>query len=412
MEVLARRARQAGGTDGEGRDRRGLGAPPHGALRALPVAPLVVAAALLWPARAAAQGAGPDPVGAPGSLRALGPGEWLVEALPCVIEQPGHYVLEQDLRVPLPIQPGAEFGIVIRADHVDLDLGGHELVGGEGSTQGILALPQPKPPARRTDCSNVRIRNGTVRNWTAFGLDLALAREVRLADLYVAHNGLPKTASGGGVIGSGAVVERCAFRLNAPMGLVAGPGAMVSDSQFSGNTGHGLVVTELAVVRGCSALQNGGDGLTLDGPGGTLSDCTAGRNGLAGLRVARGTRVRDCTAWGNDRAGLVVADACSVSGCLLADNGTDGLAVLGDRNRIEDNHAAGNMLGLDVTGRGNLLVGNSLAANSRDLLVGPGNTSGALYEAPPLDVILGRHAAGGSPAAEAPALPANGNVVH
>jgi hypothetical protein len=355
-------------------------------------------------AQAAAPRAGEDPVGAPDSLRALDPGEWRIQALPCVIQQPGRYVLEWDLSLPPPpLEAGVNFGIIIRADHVDLDLAGHELVGVEGSVNGIAVLPA----LRRTDCADVRVHDGTVRNWGGFGLDLQLAREVRLDDLFVANNGLPQQPGGGVRVGNGAQVQRCALRLNALIGLQAGLGAVLTEVQCVGNTTHGLVTGDLAMIRACTATQNGGDGIVLDGSGGLVTDCMAGANGRSGLRVGRGTFVRDTSAWGNQRAGLIVSDACSVSGCLLADNGTDGVSVVGARNRIADNHMAQNELGLNVTGGGNLLVRNSLGGNTRPLQLWPGNTTGGLYEAPRPDAIPA-----GPPSNEPPALPPWGNVIH
>jgi hypothetical protein len=187
---------------------------------------------------------------------------------------------------------------------------------------------------------------------------------------------------------------------------------VVSDGQFANKTGHGLLVGDLSLVRDCTAMGNGGDGLVLDGLGGTLTGCSAGGNTLSGLRVGRGTLVRDCTAWGNDRAGLVIADVCSVTGCLLTDNGTVGIAVLGEQSRVEGNHAAGNAIGIEVAGRGNVLVRNTLAANAKALMAVPGNTVGGLYEAPPVDLIGAPRAPKPGEDGEEPGLSPWGNVVH
>jgi hypothetical protein len=110
-----------------------------------------------------AQGPLTPPSGPPGptmkSLQQIEPRTG-ISALPFTISTSGSYYLIRNLR-----GASGENGITITADDVTLDLNGMSLIGVGGSLHGVSI---------DGGLSGVAIRNGTVRDWGAKGVDVAL----------------------------------------------------------------------------------------------------------------------------------------------------------------------------------------------------------------------------------------------
>jgi len=309
----------------------------------------------------------------------VAPGEFAITALPASLTQPGIYRLAASLwalELPSPTTGEEAFGIVVRCDHVTIDLGGHELVGARNTLSGIVAV-QPRNAQPLVDLC---VRNGTLRQWGAWGLDAAAVSGVRVADVCAIRNGGAGKQGGGLLLGPLALATGCQADWNSTWGLSAAEGALVRDCSACGNAGTGLALGQGARADACSASRNAGVGFEA-GSGCTLQGCSASANGSWGISTGSSATVRACDAWGNT-VGIGVAAGALVSDSHASENERSGLQVRGEGSRIDGNHLSGNGIGLEVLGRGNLLVRNSSSGNSEDLRVPPFNTSGGFYEAP------------------------------
>ena len=280
-----------------------------------------------------------------------------ITRLPFTIDAPGRYVLAGSLRALARPPRGAEAGIVIRADHVELDLGGFVLMGDEGSTSAItIDLPE-----RRDALFDVCVRNGTVTDWDGLGVDLSVVEGARVLDLHVSLCGTPKAPAAGLRVGAAAVVEGCTALANTGSGIVAGEGALVSRCLSDRNGLDGFALGGRSSARHCSATRNARDGMLLTGGGSQVTDCSAAGNGAEGIDAAGPAGVRDCGASGNGGSGLLVGRGSRVAACLATGNRHAGVAAVGGLCRIEDNHLVLNGSALEAEGSGHVIVRNTVS---------------------------------------------------
>jgi len=293
-----------------------------------------------------------------------GPAPQVVQAisrLPFLIDSPGRYVLGGELTASPRPPRGAEAGIVIKADHVDLDLAGYALVGAEGSTVGVVA----SLPEKRDALYDVCVHGGSLVQWGGSGVDLSVVQGARLYDLHASGNGTPKVASVGLRAGSAAVVRGCTAIENIGAGIIAGSASQVSDCLCDRNGLEGFALAGQVTARQCSSTRNGRAGFLLDGAGCTLADCTAAGNGADGVQAQEGASLRDCSASGNGGSGLSVGSGSFVRECLSTGNRGAGVATVGGLCRIEDNHLVQNGgSAIETSGTGDAVVRNTLSAQS------------------------------------------------
>jgi hypothetical protein len=305
----------------------------------------------------------------------------LIDSVPFLITTAGYYVLATNLTVT-----HGDFGIMIQADDVTLDLGGHTL---------SSRSPDPGDGVRvARGQRNLRIRNGVVRNWGLNGLDLAGAdtANTEVEGIRALQNGSRGIVTGPGsrltdclsegnrqagfVAGANSLVVRCIARGNGKAGFDLGDGAVVRDSNAQGNRDHGVFAAAGASVIGCTTRENGLVGIAAGG-GAVIAHCTAEAN-LDGIAPFDGSTVRDCTARLNQRFGLWAINGCLVTGNVCENNGLNaegaGIRITGQRNRIEANHLVSNFRGLTVELGGNLIIRNSASANR-----GPGKPSAGYH---------------------------------
>jgi parallel beta-helix repeat protein len=264
-------------------------------------------------------------------------------------------------------------GIEIVASGVTLDLRGLELVGVTGSLDGIHAHAG----------SNISIRNGTVRNWGADGVNASAACNSQAEGLRLANNGAMGLS-----VGSGSVVRNCTAVGNNAHGIFTGFGCTVSTCTASDNVGSGIATAISATVTGCTihhctARGNSGSGIDA-GEGSTVSDCTASLNGTNGIHASVGCTVHACTATLNGISGIEVGYRCRVVGNEVSNQltGAGILVTEGSNNRIEGNHAAGNQTGVLVTGTDNLIIQNSASDNANNYNIATGNHYGQIVSSP------------------------------
>jgi len=176
-------------------------------------------------------------------------------------------------------------GILISASDVTLDLNGFTLYGDSGSgSAGISGAP---------DADNLRIFNGSVRDWgaTFYGVDCA--------GEYVAVSGVRAFNNGGGImLSDNSSAVDCVAANNSSAGIILRHNGRVENCVAVSNGWHGIYGWKSNVVRNCKASQNSSSGIELQG-GGQMTDNTSLNNGT-GLRITlSGTYVAGNIVKGN-----------------------------------------------------------------------------------------------------------------
>ena len=260
------------------------------------------------------------------------------------IGQPGSYYLGQDLT-----GTAGEYGIVIAADNVTLDLNGFSIIGVPGSLDGVHVncgdelVPLP--------CYNISIYNGSVSGWGEVGVDGNYANESRFEDLRV-------TGNGSGLVAAFSLVSNVVATWNGATGIAVSTGT-VTNTLSENNGGDGFSLN-FVVVTDSFADWNGGDGVDVWNHS-LVTNCRAEWNEGDGFEVGADNVVTDNGATGNDRDN---------------DNDGAGIHVTGDNNRIEGNNVTENEIGIDVDNEGNLIIKNSAAGNPVNYSIVASNTVG------------------------------------
>lgn len=307
-----------------------------------------------------------------------------ITKLPVLIDSPGRYVLSGSMTAGERPPRGFEAGIVIHADHVELDLDGYVLKGAEGTTSGIIV----KLPEHRAELRDICVRNGTLTNWGSSGVDLGLVEGARLLDLHVSYNGAPGTTAAGLRGGVAATVRGCTAIGNTGPGIIAGERSVVGDCLSDLNGLEGFVLGGLATARRCSATKNGRDGYLLSGGGCSLVDCSAGSNTGNGINAALTAHVRACSAAGNGAAGVAVGRGSLVTECTAIGNGGAGVFADSGLCRVEGNHLVLNGSGFYVAGSGNVVARNTVSDPEGGVSLLSGSGPGGVFLADPASLRL------------------------
>jgi hypothetical protein len=274
----------------------------------------------------------------------------------------GSYYLTGNLNIGAGVN-----GITIVASNVTLDLNGFTVAGpGSGSNSGIFV---------NGGISNVRIVNGTIRNWGGYGINGVGNPNLRVEKLRVIANSGP-----GIVVDVNGEVLHCVADSNTGLGIQGADNCVVTDCQAISTAGSGATGISLgaaALVTGCIARGNNGDGIA-PGQGSTVRDCVAFNNTVNGILVGDGCTVRDCTARSNSSNGIKAGNDCEIAQNNCSTNGisgTDaGIFVTGSRTLIAANKVSGNnSTGIRVTSTNNVIYRNIAIAHSFAYSVGGGN---------------------------------------
>lgn len=357
--------------------------------------------------------AGPlDPSSGPGSTPGVRLPGTPISTLPVTINTSGHYYLTNDV-----IGPADSAGITVAANDVTLDLGGFTMTGDDGSLDGIFV---------NAPFQNVVVRNGSIVDWDAAGIEVSNAREAVIEDIHVSNSG------GSGIVtANGARISRCTSAQNGNhgidagdanvitdctaldnndfgifagahsvlsrvvassngSGISAGPGAHVSMCAANGNNSGGIRVLDRSTVDGCTAsdtvLQagilglgesivirnstasnNGFHGIDITGAGGLVENSTASSNTTVGIRLQLSGIVRGSTARNNDAHGIYVVSNALVEGNVAQGNGVlfvaAGIFAEANGNHIERNLSISNDKGIDAAGVSNTVIGNTARSN-------------------------------------------------
>jgi parallel beta-helix repeat protein len=286
-------------------------------------------------------------------------------------------------------------GIEIAASGVTLDLNGFDLIGvaGMGAFDGINVLS--------SSFSGISIRNGTVRNWGATGIDFsATVTRTSISGVTASGNLLGGIRGGyasaitecaahgntgvGMAASSGSVFRDCTAYLNTSDGIVAGSGSTLTNCASYNNGLLGYWALDGSTLINCTAFDNADSGFLVSS-GATITNCAARDNGARGIISAEGSTVTQCTATANVNDGIYVLDDSIIIGNTCSSNGVGtpiaaGIRVTGNDNRIEGNHCTDNDIGYSIDLPGNIIIRNTEAGNTNGWVIVANNMYGPIID--------------------------------
>ncbi|MFO0855873.1 MAG: right-handed parallel beta-helix repeat-containing protein [Phycisphaerales bacterium] len=298
------------------------------------------------------------------------------------INKPGSYYLTGNI-----IGEAGKDGIGIETSGVTIDLNGFEVVGVNGSHNGIFFVAN--------SASDFVLRNGTVRNWGQNGVNTATysPQGVEIIGVHANNNALS-----GIIAAHRARILDCEAKGNTSRGIYAGDRSVIEGCSVWNNGGLGIETAGHCVIRRCEARGNGAAGI-LTNTFATISDCLAFENTNSGINAAAQSVIENCTASMNQSIGILAAAACTVRNNHVSNNDIDGIrvtsqcvvtgnssnnngvnstvgagihATLAD-NRIEGNNCGFQDIGFDIDVAGNFLSRNTATNNTANWSVVAGN---------------------------------------
>lgn len=263
--------------------------------------------------------------------------------------------------------------IRIDAGDVTLDLRGFTISGGQF---GALVVG-----------SNAEVFGGVVSGTSGVYVtgDDATLRDLRVIDT---------TGSGISIVGGGGVVADCTVSGSSGRGISAPDDTLVQRSTARANGEIGIFASQ---VLDCRAVGNGQFGIATGNSAapnepGLVARCHAEGNSLAGITIYDEARVADCVAFGNSGYGIQGNRGAFISGCVAQNNTNDGINVAGrctivgnevlDNDsfgivattfcRIADNNVTSNGAGGIQAASNATIIGNSVSDNGATIVGGPG----------------------------------------
>jgi parallel beta-helix repeat protein len=336
------------------------------------------------------------------------------------ITQPGSYYLTTNLI--------ANFGIIILANDVNLDLNGFTVTTTTNS-DGIYI---------ENTVRNLCIRNGTVSQCGADGIDASLASNSQFDHLRLEGNAIRGLICGNNcfvtacgaysnaaslsfngaiIVGANCVVRDCTADANRGIGIFGGGGGtVIAGCSAQGNLGAGIDALAGSTVKDCTAVNNAGQGIGV-GDACVVSFCSAQTNQSDGIVTGIGCTISGCSAVSNTGNGFKLGSESTVSGCTASQNNGDGIQVLfsclvkdntcgsnsrfvvtggagihavNSGNRIEGNVLNSDQFGIKVDGNENLITRNSARGSGvANYNLAAGNMVGTITNAPSSGAVLG-----------------------
>ncbi len=311
------------------------------------------------------------------------------------ITQPGSYYLTANV-----VGVANKHGIEIASSGVSIDLNGFNVSGTASVTNvsGVIVT--------QSGLSAIEVRNGTVRGWRSFGIDLGTfnasictVRNIRTTVNFAGGMSVGEATTitgcvasnntGDGILASrGNTITNCSAFFNGGTGIFLSIGSTVSSSSASQNGGTGISTQSGCTVTNCNASDNTADGILVS-TGSTVSNSTAYSNNGAGISAFSGSTVTDCTASENSGTGIEVLTGCTVKQCVVRANAFNGIRatsqgtilfntcaingnggdgagihITGSDCRIEGNNCVGADRGIDIDGAGNFVIKNTCSSNT------------------------------------------------
>lgn len=266
-------------------------------------------------------------------------------------------------------------GVLVQAKNVTLDLNGFSIVGtGTGSGAGIVIVSGAK---------NVRIRNGTIRDFGSAGINGGATQGVTLEELAALNNG-----SSGASIGTSSTVSHCQFRGNRNNGLDVSDGSAIKDCVAVGNAAMGFTIDTASLIENsisdqnsttgifmsgqchvlnCTVRNNGGNGIQSNEKA-LIESCVVGKNGDNGITIQQGSHVVHCVSFENKTNGILVNIGHSVliEDCTATSNSQDGIATQNSGLVVNCTANANGADGIDLRGKGSVARGCMTSENGQD----------------------------------------------
>lgn len=212
------------------------------------------------------------------------------------LSEPGQYVLTTDLHT------NEGDCIVIRADGVTVDGGGHVIRGGDGIGGAGVVVPEGET------ITDLTVRDLRLQSFAA-GVRLRAVTDATLRNVTAERNHVGVGVSNA----SGVVVSETTLAENGGAGLLVVDSRDValrrSEARSNGGAGVVFETTVGPTVEAVTTRDNGGSGVVLArSPGGTVSEVIAADNGGAGVFVslASETLVTNVTSADDGRSGVTV----------------------------------------------------------------------------------------------------------
>ncbi len=226
-----------------------------------------------------------------------------ISSVPYTIVDSGSYYLTSTLQSASSMFSG----VTIWADNVTLDLKGFALIGeGSAGPHGVFVEGEYR---------NIKICNGTVRNWGGNGVDAASAANSRLENLRASDN-----RAAGLRLGEGGTVSACSAYDNTNNGIEVGSSCTITDCTARSNGGAGFSIAGGSTITNCSAADNTGTGILCLDYACTVTSCTAAANTTSGVIVPNGSTVTGSSARSNHGYGIDADDACTLTGNTASQN--------------------------------------------------------------------------------------------
>jgi hypothetical protein len=184
--------------------------------------------------------------------------------------------------------------ILILASNVTIDLNGFTIKGISTSRDGIRG---------EGSLTNIRIRNGMVRDHGLNGISMPLSRSTTVENVQAVSNGGD--------------------------GISAGFRAILNTVESASNAGAGFHLSEISIVTDCIAEFNA-VGFRQVGPNTRIENCISRFNNFTGFEVIDGTAVSDCTASSNGQHGFKLnGGRITLERCMAELNVRNGFIVSG-----------------------------------------------------------------------------------
>jgi hypothetical protein len=182
--------------------------------------------------------------------------------------------------------------------------------------------------------------------------------------------------------GSGCVFIGCTASGNVD-GFSSNSGGTFQSCTALGNTSDGFSVSTGGNFNGCTGSQNNQYGFNA-ALGASIVNCVAAQNDLYGFSIGTSCTVTDSTAYANDQHGFVIGQASNVTNCTARANGSGIADGAGFRcstdSRLQGNLSSSNDRGIDCTGAGNILFGNTCTANTTNWVLVANNVFGPIID--------------------------------
>lgn len=278
------------------------------------------------------------------------------------ITEPGSYYLTGNIT-----GVSGKHGIEVIVSNVTIDLNGFKVAGVANSLSGIAGTA--------TILKDISVENGTVNNWTLYGIDMGASTTQRITfkNIRAISNG----SSGLRTIDRAEMVD-CVAEYNAGAGFDTYSDCKFVRCDARNNTLNGFDTTSNTQAFECNASNNGGMGFYFTSSA-NVSRCTARSNLLGGLTVAAGSLVDKCVANNNVGFGIACSSNSIVTGNTCSENSSGansngaGILITSGRNRVEGNMCAQNAIGIAAVTSQNFVSRNICGDNTLNWSIAAGN---------------------------------------